>query len=148
VRTRLPHGRSVIGIAAIAGVVALGAPVGLAQQPQWSPLPRMNLKVLPETTDDRTLIATMRGFSQGLGVRCQHCHVHKGENPDDLSTFDFASDEKAAKETARTMLRMVAAINDEHLEGVGEARAAGELKVTCYTCHRGEMQPLTRRPQQ
>ena len=46
------------------------------------------------------------------------------------------------------MLRMVAAINDEHLEGVGEARAAGELKVTCYTCHRGEMQPLTRRPQQ
>ena len=62
------------------------SPCAVAAQP-WSPPPRMNLKVLPESTDDRTLIATMRRFAQGLGVRCQHCHIYKGDNPDDLSTY-------------------------------------------------------------
>ena len=35
----------------------------------------------------------MRGFAGGLGVRCQYCHVHEGNQPNNLSTFDFASDE-------------------------------------------------------
>lgn len=121
------------------------SPCAVAAQP-WSPPPRMNLKVLPESTDDRTLIATMRRFAQGLGVRCQHCHIYKGDNPDDLSTFDFASDEKAPKLTARAMMRMVRTINDDHLKDVGEVKPAGEVKVTCYTCHRGEKLPATRRP--
>ena len=59
-----------------------------------------------------------------------------------------SEDDKPAKRTARTMLRMVRTINDDHLEDVGEARPAGEMKVTCYTCHRGETRPLTRRPEQ
>jgi cytochrome c len=89
----------------------------------------------------------MRAFTQGLGVRCQHCHVFKGNDPDDLTTFDFGSDEKETKKTARTMIRMGFAINDEHLKDVGESRPDGAMKVTCYTCHRGETKPATRRPE-
>lgn len=118
-----------------------------ALQPQWTPSPPTNLQVLPKDIPLRQLIQTMRGFTQGLGVRCQHCHVFKGDDPNDLSTFDFANDEKAPKKTARMMLRMAMAINNEHLKEVGEPRPAGELKVTCYTCHRGETKPATRRPE-
>ena len=117
-----------------------------AQQEQWMPPPAMNLKVLPSDMEGRALVATMRSFTRALGVRCQHCHVYKGDNPDDLTTFDFASDEKQEKLTARTMLRMVQEINDKHLKDVGEHAARGEMKVTCYTCHRGETMPLTRPP--
>jgi hypothetical protein len=128
-------------------LAAAGPGSGLdAQQQQWLPPPPMNLQVLPASVETRALVATMRGFTQALGVRCQHCHVYKGENPDDLTTFDFASDEKPAKQTARAMLRMLQAINGDHLKDVGEPRPAGEMKVTCYTCHRGETKPLTRRP--
>jgi hypothetical protein len=114
---------------------------------QWSPPNPTNLQVLPKDIAPRAVVMTMRSFAMGLGVRCQHCHVYKGDNPDDLNTFDFANDEKTPKQTARAMLRMVMAINSEHLKGVGEPAPAGEMKVTCYTCHRGETKPLTRRPE-
>lgn len=126
-----------------AGLSAL-APV---QAQQWSPPTPTNLKVLPADTAPRAVIGTMRGFAQGLGVRCQHCHVFKGDTPNDLSTFDFASDEKREKQTARVMLRMVMAINKEHLKDVGEPRPEGETKVTCFTCHNGATRPLTQKPQ-
>jgi hypothetical protein len=115
-------------------------------QPQWSPPPPSNLQILARDISARALVGTMRGFTQGLGVRCQHCHVYKGDDPDDLFAFDFASDEKGAKRTARVMLRMVTTINTDLLRGVGEPSPAGEAKVTCHTCHRGETRPLTRRP--
>lgn len=115
-------------------------------QGKWIPAPPSNLKVLPGATTVRELMPVMKGFTQGLGVRCQHCHVYKGEDPDDLNTFDFASDEKPAKVTARSMMKLLAAINSDFLKGVGEAPATGQAKVTCYTCHRGDRRPLTERP--
>jgi hypothetical protein len=130
----------------LAASFALGARVS-ARQPQWTPPTPTNLQVLPKDIPPRQLVQTMRSFTMGLGVRCQHCHVFKGDNPNDLNTFDFASDEKPPKKTARTMLRMAMAINNDYLKDVGEQRPAGELKVTCYTCHRGETKPLTRRPE-
>jgi hypothetical protein len=134
-------------IPAILAVCALSLAAGSATgQAQWSPAPPSNLKVFPRTTTVRELMPAMKGFTQGLGVRCQHCHVYKGENPDDLNAFDFASDEKPAKLTARSMMKLVAAINDDLLKGIGEAPVAGEPKVTCYTCHRGDRHPLARRP--
>ncbi len=142
-----PSGRPVLLLVAVfacAAVVRLGTQ---AQKPQWTPSPPTNLEVLPKDIPLRQLIQTMRAFTQGLGVRCQHCHVFKGNDPDDLSTFDFANDEKESKKTARAMLRMATAINTEYLKAIGEARPAGELKVTCYTCHRGETKPATRRPE-
>jgi hypothetical protein len=133
--TRLLSGSAALAIAA--------STPGAAQQ--WSPPAPTNLRVLAKATTGRELIQVMRGFTQGLGVRCQHCHVYKGEDPNDLSSFDFASDEKAPKATARVMMRMASAINDDLLKGVGEVAAAGEPKVSCYTCHRGEKRPANRR---
>jgi hypothetical protein len=131
--------------ATFVAVVVATRPGVLGAQ-SWSPPAPTNLQVLAKDISGRDLITIMRGFTRGLGVRCQHCHVYKGNDPDDLATFDFASDEKAPKRTARVMLKMVRAINSDHLAGIGEPVPAGEMKVTCYTCHRGETKPLTRRP--
>jgi hypothetical protein len=131
---------------AVAGVLlALAGPGGAADQPWKVPTPK-NLQVLDKGLSGRELVATMRSFTRALAVRCQHCHVYKGDDPDDLNTFDFASDEKPEKRTARAMLRMVAQINDEYFTGTGASGAPAEAKVTCYNCHRGERQPLTDRP--
>jgi hypothetical protein len=98
-------------------------------------------------SDARTLITAMRDFTTALGVRCQHCHTYKGSDPNDLNAFDFVNDDTPAKITARVMMRMTRAINDDHLKAVGTPPPAGESRVTCYTCHRGETKPLTKRPQ-
>jgi hypothetical protein len=79
------------------------------------------------------LLATMRGFTQGLGVQCGYCHV---EEP----ARDFASDAKAPKKTARLMMQMVGHVNEMIAGGVGKP-AADVVQVQCVTCHRGEAIP-------
>jgi tetratricopeptide (TPR) repeat protein len=116
------------------------APVSSAQGFRWPEEPE-NLKVLaPEVTGAR-LGQVMRGFSTSLGVRCEYCHV--GEGPD-LSTFDFASDEKLTKRKARIMIEMVNAINDNHLTKLTslEKPSQPRTEVTCITCHRTQSKPL------
>jgi hypothetical protein len=102
--------------------------------------PYKNLKVFPATISRAELLSNMKFFSQSLGVRCTHCHV--GEEGKPLSTFDFASDAKEDKETARKMLVMVHRINEQDF-GVKDFK---DVKVTCYTCHRGSTKPLTAVP--
>jgi hypothetical protein len=99
-----------------------------------------NLTVLPKDMPQRQLIDLMRGFSLGLDVRCEFCHVGEGN---DLSKFDFASDARPAKEVARRMLRMTATINDQLLAGIGQP--SDTAKVTCFTCHRGSRRPAVSR---
>ncbi|MGH9337555.1 MAG: photosynthetic reaction center cytochrome c subunit family protein, partial [Vicinamibacteria bacterium] len=55
-----------------------------------------------------------------------------------LDSMDFGSDDKEPKRVARRMLAMVAAINQEHLTGIGRQRP---LSVGCFTCHRGVARP-------
>ncbi|MFQ5421507.1 MAG: c-type cytochrome, partial [Anaerolineae bacterium] len=96
-----------------------------------------NLQVLPEDISKQELIGNMRNFAIGLGVRCQFCHV--GEEGQPLSTFDFASDEKKTKKTARIMMQMVQNINGDHLEKIsGRTRS---IQVNCVTCHHGQSKP-------
>lgn len=102
--------------------------------------PHKNLKVLPADISGPQLIATMKFFSQSLGVRCTFCHVGTDGQP--LSTFDFASDAKREKQTARKMLAMVHRINQEDF-GVTDF---SKVKVTCFTCHRGSQHPETQVP--
>jgi hypothetical protein len=83
-----------------------------------------NLKVIKDPT---AVMPTMRTFTQGLGVRCEFCHVQG----------DQASDANPHKGTAREMYTMTEQINT-HFQG--------GPKVTCYTCHRGAEQPLTSPP--
>ncbi len=124
--------------AAVASVLVLSLAVpALAEFP---PKTTENLKVLPAETDVREVIGVMRTFATGLGVRCEHCHVGEAGQP--LDTFDFASDDKEAKRTARVMMRMVHAINDQHLADLpGEAGERRE--VQCVTCHHGLERPDT-----
>jgi hypothetical protein len=64
----------------------------------------------------------MAFMSNSLGVTCAHCHTDKWE-----------SDEKEAKDAARGMIVMMKDINDRHF--------AGEIGVTCNTCHQGHIRP-------
>jgi hypothetical protein len=97
------------------------------------PPPPQNLQVLRKDIPRAELIATMRTFTQGLGVQCEYCHV---EEP----SRDFASDAKAPKKTARLMMQMVGHVNEMIAGGVGKP-AADVVKVQCVTCHRGEAIP-------
>jgi tetratricopeptide (TPR) repeat protein len=106
-----------------------------------------NLQVLPKDISKKELIRHMFDFADGLGVECGHCHA--GGNPDTLVGVDFASDAKWEKRTARAMLRMVQAVNDDfvtHLEPQPVPQGSPSppaIRVNCATCHRGVTRPET-----
>ncbi len=104
--------------------LTLTAASALAQIPEKF----TNLEVLPKDISRQELTGIMRGFSLSLGLRCENCHV----GGPDLNTMDFKADTKETKQTARKMMRMVAAVNKEN-----------NLKVECVTCHRGLNKPRT-----
>jgi tetratricopeptide (TPR) repeat protein len=96
-----------------------------------------NLEVLSSDMPRRELIELMKGYARALGVRCEFCH--KGEPGSSLATFDFASDEKPTKETARVMIRMTEEINQRYMAALD----LSALRVSCETCHRGQTHPRT-----
>jgi hypothetical protein len=83
-----------------------------------------NLKVLKVSTGAE-INQIMRTFTAGLGVQCSYCHVQG----------NFASDDNPKKDVARKMIRMAQEINGKFEDG--------KMRVTCYTCHRGEAEPKT-----
>lgn len=87
-------------------------------------MPHKNLKILK----DENIGQIMQGFRAALGVQCTECHVQG----------NFASDENPKKDVARHMITMVAEINKNFPDG--------KEHVTCYTCHRGAVAPLTAPP--
>ena len=98
-----------------------------------------NLKVLPEDIKSEDLGMTMKGFTQALGVRCSTCHV--GEEGMPIFEYDFESDEKPMKRSARLMLQMVEQINSELVPTLNEVEETQRVEVRCVTCHRGRPQP-------
>jgi hypothetical protein len=129
------------GIALIGATLVFGVSVAAAQsggpQMTFANPPHKNLEILPQDIPGPQLLSTMKFFSQSLGVRCTFCHVGAEGQP--LASFDFASDAKREKQTARKMLAMVHRINQEDF-GVTDF---SKVKVTCFTCHRGSPHPLT-----
>jgi hypothetical protein len=124
-----------------ATLVSAVAVAGATQLTGQIPEEFHNLQVLPEDISRPELIATMRGFALGLGVRCHHCHV--GEEAIPFSEYDFESDEKETKRKARFMLQMVQDLNNDRLPGLTEIgqRAEPGVEVTCEMCHRGRPVP-------
>jgi len=116
--------------------LALGSMAGAAQTQASGEL--TNLQYFPKTISRDQLIGIMRGFSFSLNVRCQYCHA--GKDGPNLKDMDFASDEKQTKRTARAMLRMVDAINQEHVAKL-ESHTAN--RVQCVTCHHALSKPTT-----
>jgi len=84
----------------------------------------VNLKVL-QVNSGSEVRQIMRTFAAGLGVQCSHCHVEG----------NFASDENPKKQIARQMIRLTQKVNADFPDG--------KLRISCYTCHRGEVQPRT-----
>jgi tetratricopeptide (TPR) repeat protein len=107
---------------------------------QYPPKSTTNLQVLPSDISIDSLLETMAGFTRALGVRCTYCHAGRDAQP--LDSIDFASDMRPAKEKARVMLRMVAAINGEHLTRLATRRTPATA-VGCFTCHHGIPVPRT-----
>ena len=99
-----------------------------------------NLQILPEGIQRAELVGIMRDAAIGLGVRCSFCHTVSNalNSPDD----DFASDDKPTKLKARRMMRMVQAINQDHVANL-PARSEPNVDVTCVTCHSGRSRPTT-----
>ena len=113
-------------------------PILLALAVQFPPERATNLKVLPRDISMDTLVNLMGSFTRALGVRCNHCHVQReGQS---FEQIDFALDDKPEKAKAREMIRMVAAINDEHLKRLAN-RKQPAINVSCITCHRGVVEP-------
>src|SRR4029079_18321639 len=122
-------------------LLAICAPIAcaLSQAPgKWPPDSLMNVRVIPRTTPVMDVVGVMRNFTSALGVRCQFCHV--GQEGQPLERFDFVSDQKRTKLTARQMMLMVQEINRrvDTLPG----RATNGVQVSCMTCHRGVMRPM------
>ena len=122
----------------ISALLVCAAPLG-AQIPEKFE----NLQVMPNDIPRDQLIAAMRSFALGLGVRCTYCHVERtpGGGADGLD-LDFKSDQKPAKDKARLMMRMVGTINDSILTRL-VSRSDPPVRVQCLTCHRGSALPKT-----
>lgn len=93
--------------------------------------PTRNLQVLPKDWTTAEVQPVMQNLARAIGQQCTYCHEQ-----------DRASDAKPQKLIGRQMLQMTMAINDEYLKDVGTPVPEGEMKVTCFTCHRGELKPL------
>lgn len=103
-----------------------------------------NLTVLPKAISKEDLLKVMRSFTDGLGVRCNFCHVQ--EEGQAMGKFDFAADDKDNKKMARVMLKMVNNINDDYLsqlKEISDDKNDNIIAVQCVTCHHGVKQPET-----
>ncbi|MCB0284111.1 MAG: c-type cytochrome [Calditrichaeota bacterium] len=105
---------------------------------EWPEHPQ-NIKALPSNITAEQLRSAMHEFTEGLGVRCNYCHV--GEEGKPFTEWDFAADDKENKKRAREMIRMLGDI-DDHLAKI---EPSGDKRVTvqCYTCHHGRPRPMT-----
>lgn len=92
-----------------------------------------NLKVLSGFPAEN-LVFAMNSWSRALGVSCGHCH----------DTNNFADDEKQKKAISRQMVEMGNMISQKlkTIKGLSERPI-----VNCTTCHRGDLKPGFRMPQ-
>jgi photosynthetic reaction center cytochrome c subunit len=81
-----------------------------------------NIQVLKGVRADQ-VVPSMEFTSSSLGVQCSYCHVEG----------HFEKDDKKPKQTARAMMRMVFGLNEKSFNGT--------RGVTCYSCHRGSVDP-------
>jgi hypothetical protein len=101
-----------------------------AEDETWKPESVKNLTILPKDMSPDDVMKVMRAWDQALNVQCVFCHVGVIGKP--LSTYDFASDSKKRKETARVMLKASMATNEAFKTIGGDDTP----EVQCSTCHK------------
>jgi hypothetical protein len=81
--------------------------------------------------------AEMQRMTQALGASCGTCHARG----------NFASEANPRKAVARRMLEMTRAINQEFFVDYKPDEGSSRLgRVTCFTCHQGELHPKSPPP--
>jgi hypothetical protein len=91
-----------------------------------------NVKLLGDVPVSQ-FIPIMNYFAVSMGRRCNYCHVNNN------GVWDYASDAKTEKNTAREMIKLVLDTN-KTLQGL-------KLDpIACYTCHRGRNSPQSTVP--
>ena len=85
-----------------------------------------NIQVLTGLPQSQ-LVPVMNYMGSSLGVKCTFCHVKDGDK------WDFVSDAKPEKGTAREMIKMV--------QGINKGNFKGNPAIGCFTCHRGSEHP-------
>jgi hypothetical protein len=113
--------RTVLAGFLVIAAVSLQAQNSDADRPLEST--KKNIRVLRGVPTSQ-LIPIMTVMANSLGVSCAHCHEK-----------EWDSDGKPAKAAARRMLQMTRSINEQSFDG--------KVVVTCYTCHHGEVTPLS-----
>ena len=94
-----------------------------------------NVKVLD--IQSRSEMKTyMKSIAKDLGVKCSHCH-----NMDDKS---IDTDEK---DIAREMMKLTRYLNDL-LNTQFKDSANHKTYVSCWTCHYGKLEPVSKRPEE
>ncbi|MBK9333412.1 MAG: c-type cytochrome [Ignavibacteria bacterium] len=88
-----------------------------------------NIQMLKDVPAENLLNIMNKGFSNSLGVGCDHCH----------NTSDWASNEKNAKQISREMMKMSGQIRDM-ISNIKEIESE-KATINCTTCHRGEIVP-------
>src|SRR5205085_4420651 len=113
---------------------ALGMP-----QPAQTPVPAAQEQTIAQEGREKNVkllgdlpvsqfIPVMNYFAASMGRRCNFCHVNN------QGQWDYASDAKPEKNTAREMIKLVFDTNNR----------LTTLKldpIACYTCHRGRNSP-------
>jgi hypothetical protein len=118
-----------LGVSARVGVWS--DPAHAARQEKTLGQTGKNVKVLTDLPESQTFLV-MNFMSASLGVRCDYCHVHEGDDK-----WVWESDAKPTKLTARRMMQMQIEINRGNRDILGTSGVA----VTCFTCHRGQTRP-------
>ena len=99
---------------------------GLPGESQESDQELKNVQVLKGMTKDE-IQEYMSDVVDFLGVeKCTYCHVR-----------DKSSDENEHKVIAREYIKMTKELNETVFKDK-------EQKITCFTCHRGEKEPINR----
>ncbi|HVI09364.1 MAG TPA: c-type cytochrome [Candidatus Binatia bacterium] len=124
-RAVIVAGIAVFGILLSRAQAQSGAASGSA--PKKAEEQYKNIQVLKGIPADQ-LVPAMQFISASLGVECEFCHVQGA----------FEKDDKKPKQTARSMMQMMFAINADDFDRNRE--------VTCYTCHRGNEKPVSMPP--
>jgi hypothetical protein len=76
--------------------------------------------------------AEMQRMTQALGASCGTCHARG----------NFAAETNPRKATARRMLEMTRAINQQFFADYKPEEGQSRLgRITCFTCHQGELHP-------
>lgn len=78
----------------------------------------------------------MKSISKDLGVKCSHCH-----------DMDDKSLDSPEKDIAREMIKLTRYLN-ELLNSQSNDTLKHKTHVTCWTCHYGKLEPVSKRPEE